>query len=65
MMGSVQLTLLDPATEARLRAAELTYPEVGQSAGALPSGYATFSLDPWINPIADLRAVVDHDVVIG
>lgn len=35
--------LLDPAIEARLRAAEFTYPEVGQSAHALPSGYATFS----------------------
>jgi uncharacterized protein (UPF0548 family) len=38
----VPVTLIDSTTEARLRAAHFTYPEVGQSAGVLPTGYTTF-----------------------
>jgi uncharacterized protein (UPF0548 family) len=34
---------LDPDTEANLRRARLTYPEVGQTRYALPSGYASIS----------------------
>ncbi len=37
------VTLLDSATEAKLRAARFTYPEVGRTAGELPSGYTAFS----------------------
>jgi uncharacterized protein (UPF0548 family) len=37
----VNLSLLDPATVATLRAAPFTYPDVGATAGELPSGYAS------------------------
>jgi uncharacterized protein (UPF0548 family) len=35
--------LLDPATEARLRAAPFTYSEVGRTVGIAPSGYTVLS----------------------
>lgn len=52
---SVTVEYLDPARAARLRAARLSYPEVGGTAGDLPHGYR------WINRTRRLPAGVDFE----
>ena len=58
----MSVTRLSSSSEAALRAADFTYPEIGQTSGALPSGYRTIHrsrelpLDAFDAAAADLMA---------
>jgi uncharacterized protein (UPF0548 family) len=50
------IELLAPARAAELRAARLTYPEVGRTAGSHPAGYRSFSHSTTLPPTVDFNA---------
>ena len=58
---SVMAARLDPELEAGLRAARLTYPEVGHTAGGLPFGYRTFVRSAELHAV-DFEAAA-HDLL--
>ncbi len=56
----MNVVLLDPGVAARLRASGLTYPEVGATAGRLPSGYRTLRRARRLPATVDLRTAAEE-----